>query len=300
VSRAAIAPALLAASLAASLAGSAPARAEPPRPLRGDIGQSAAVALAATGAVTLGELVLKPRVGALPARWTDRAESGEDTLNALDRSAYRLRWSQPAVAARVSDIGLAVSSLSALGLSALTGLRAGERPADLGLDAAIVFESTAVAMALNQMTKLVARRERPCRHFAAAWPPPAPPLGPCGVDRFDDNLSSFSGHTTLAASSWVSGATVATLRGNALAPLLWGAGAFFTAATGYLRIAASKHYLSDVLVGVVLGGAVGVLLPITFHDRAAAPDVLPAAGPAPPSGPLGRAGGGMWSLSLPF
>lgn len=283
--------------VAAALLASAPARAEPPRPLRGDAGQSAAVALVFTGVVVVGDLVGKPRLALSPARWPDRAPSGEDTLNPLDRSAYRLRWGAPATAARLSDIGLAVSSLSALGLSSFTAYRAGERLSDIALDTAILAESTAIAMAINQMTKLIAGRERPCRHFAAAWPPPVPPAGPCGADRFDENLSSFSGHTTLVASSWASSATVATLRGNALAPVLWGAGAFFTVATGYLRLAASKHYLSDVLVGAVLGAAVGVLIPITFHDRVAASEAT-AASPAPLR--YSAALGGPWSLAFRF
>lgn len=248
-----------------------------PAALRGDAGQSAAIALSVAAAIGVTELFLKPRLAPSPARWTDRDPSGTDTLNPLDRSAYRLRWDRADVAGRVSDLGLVVSLLSALGLSAVTAFRDGERPRQIALDAMITAESTAVAMAINQATKFIAGRERPCKHFAPSRPSRPPPgapgsAGPCGADRFDENLSSFSGHTTLVASSWASRGTVAMLRGNALAPLLWGSGLVFTLATGYLRIAAGKHYLSDVLVGAIFGAAAGVLIPLTFHGPSEGPE----------------------------
>jgi len=36
-------------------------------------------------------------------------------------------------------------------------------------------------------------------------------------------------------------------------------------ATGYLRVRAGKHYWSDVVVGALVGGAVGLLVPL-LHD----------------------------------
>ena len=38
------------------------------------------------------------------------------------------------------------------------------------------------------------------------------------------------------------------------------------ALTGYLRIRAGRHYPSDVLVGYLVGGAVGYLIP-TLHKK---------------------------------
>ena len=52
----------------------------------------------------------------------------------------------------------------------------------------------------------------------------------------------------------LSSGTIASLRGYSLAPLVWGSGALIALSTGYLRIAADKHYLSDVLTGLVIGG----------------------------------------------
>ena len=42
------------------------------------------------------------------------------------------------------------------------------------------------------------------------------------------------------------------------------------AAPGYLRIAADKHYLSDVLTGALVGSAFGVAMPYFLHRRGAA------------------------------
>ena len=57
------------------------------------------------------------------------------------------------------------------------------------------------------------------------------------------------------------------MRGYRLAPAIWGAGAALATVTGYLRIAADKHYFSDVLVGAVVGSAIGIGVPLLFHGR---------------------------------
>ena len=39
--------------------------------------------------------------------------------------------------------------------------------------------------------------------------------------------------------------------------------------TGYLRLAADKHWLTDVLAGAAIGATVGILVPLLFHGRRA-------------------------------
>jgi membrane-associated phospholipid phosphatase len=46
---------------------------------------------------------------------------------------------------------------------------------------------------------------------------------------------------------------------------------------GHLRIGADNHYLTDVLVGAVVGGAIGVVVPYVFHRPSSA--VALGAGP---------------------
>lgn len=61
--------------------------------------------------------------------------------------------------------------------------------------------------------------------------------------------------------------TVAPLRGYRWAPLAWAVGLPLAASTAYLRLAADRHYLTDVLVGGAVGTTVGALVPLLFHGR---------------------------------
>ncbi|MDB4987793.1 MAG: hypothetical protein JWN04_2971, partial [Myxococcaceae bacterium] len=64
------------------------------------------------------------------------------------------------------------------------------------------------------------------------------------------------------------------------APLIWALGVPLAALTGYLRLAADKHYFTDVLTGALVGSAVGFLVPwlhTHVHDSHA-----PAVSLAPP------------------
>ena len=79
-------------------------------------------------------------------------------------------------------------------------------------------------------------------------------------------MSFYSGHATLAFAMAVSGGTVASMRGYRLAPWIWGAGLSLAAATAYLRIAADRHYASDVTVGAVIGSLTGFAVPYLFHN----------------------------------
>lgn len=64
----------------------------------------------------------------------------------------------------------------------------------------------------------------------------------------------------------MSAGVVAHARGYAAEPYIWAGGLTLAAVTGYLRIAADKHYFSDVLVGAVVGAGAGLLVPqLTIH-----------------------------------
>jgi membrane-associated phospholipid phosphatase len=131
------------------------------------------------------------------------------------------------------------------------------------LDQLIIGETTVVAAVINQVAKFALARERPFVHYL----PRAPnALRELTSSPSDDNLSFFSGHTTVAFAIATSSATVASMRGYRLAPVLWGTGLTLAASVGYLRIAADKHYLSDVLTGALVGSIVGVAVPLIFHS----------------------------------
>ncbi|MBI5485990.1 MAG: phosphatase PAP2 family protein [Deltaproteobacteria bacterium] len=127
-------------------------------------------------------------------------------------------------------------------------------------DLLLVAEAVALSASVNQLTKFLVGRERP---FVHALPEEWKDLT---AKPEDNNLSFFSGHTTLAFAVAVSGATVATLRGYDSAPYLWAIGGTMALATGWLRVAADRHYLSDVLVGAAIGSLIGWLVP-WLHRR---------------------------------
>jgi len=75
----------------------------------------------------------------------------------------------------------------------------------------------------------------------------------------------YSGHSTFAFAMAVSAGTIASMRRYRLAPSIWATGMALAAATAYMRIAADRHYASDVTVGAILGSATGIAVPRLFH-----------------------------------
>jgi membrane-associated phospholipid phosphatase len=55
------------------------------------------------------------------------------------------------------------------------------------------------------------------------------------------------------------------MRGYRLAPLVWAAGMMIGVATAYTRMAADRHYFTDVLGGAAIGTVVGGAMPLLFH-----------------------------------
>ena len=80
-------------------------------------------------------------------------------------------------------------------------------------------------------------------------------------DRADDNLSFYSGHTNLAFALVVSAGTIAHIRNYEAEPYIWGFGIPIALFVAYTRIAAQKHYFTDVLIGAVIGSAIGFAIP---------------------------------------
>jgi len=180
-------------------------------------------------------------------RWCD--------VGGLDsRARDTFKWKDTKTPDAISYVtAYALTPIVAVGLDALSA--SNEHVfGETAEDALVVVESTLVATSVDQAAKFAFVRQRPYAHFD----PPAQASA-------DDNLSFFSGHTTTAFAAAVSAGTVASMRGRRLAPLVWGAGMFTAALSGYLRMAADKHYLTDVLTGAALGSGIGVLVPLVFH-----------------------------------
>jgi membrane-associated phospholipid phosphatase len=131
------------------------------------------------------------------------------------------------------------------------------------IDLLIIAQATLTAMALNQGVKFLVARERPFVHALSEGEKPLTKLPD------DNNLSFFSGHSSFAFALTVATGTVARLRGYRYAWLVWAIGLPLAATVPLLRMAADRHYLTDVLTGSVVGGLIGYGLPTLFHGREA-------------------------------
>ncbi len=262
---------VIGATLVLILAGS-PARADEVRALRYDTRIDIAVT-SIGGVWWLTSELLKGQLVPEKCRWCYRAEDGSDLLNPYDGWVRRkLIWKNTEAAATASSvIDYFLLPASMLGLSALAaGHDNATRAAPI--DALIITEATIIAADINQVAKFAFARERPFVHYLPRAPKEVRALT---GSPSDDNLSFFSGHTTLAFALATSAGTVTTMRGYQLAPLVWASGLTMAVSVGYLRIAADRHYLSDVMTGAVVGAIVGVGIPLLFHSPVSSPDASP-------------------------
>jgi membrane-associated phospholipid phosphatase len=184
-------------------------------------------------------------------RWCERGD-----LNGLDRwFRDKLRRDDAASLDAVVGATTGLLLLGTLGLDTLGALSEGGGARTLAVDALIVGEAVAVALALTSVSKAVVGRQRP---YALALPDDAFDGSPRPKD---ENASFFSGHAAVAFSLAVSSATVASLRGYRTAPYLWSAGLALASATTLLRIGQDQHYFTDVLAGAIVGASAGVAIP---------------------------------------
>jgi membrane-associated phospholipid phosphatase len=193
-------------------------------------------------------------------RWCDR-EGDVDKLNGLDAGVRKaFVWSEGSrdTANTLSAITVISAGLSGPILNAIAARTEGAGWETVGVDTLVVTETVAAGMATNQLVKFTVARERPYAHFRT--PPERARLA-----NVDDNLSFYSGHTKLAFSAATSAGMVATMRRYKLAPVVWAVGMGLATLTGYLRIAADRHYFTDVATGATLGIAYGLAIPYVFH-----------------------------------
>lgn len=167
-----------------------------------------------------------------------------------------LVWCNPARASALANVdGYLLAPVVGLGLLSIGTLANDPTSARAIDDLVPVFESIVLTEVAAQIVKFSVGRQRPYAHFGD----PRVPVG------LDDNVSFFSGHASLAFTIATSAGTIAHARGYAAEPAIWTAGLAIAASTAYLRIAADKHYLSDVVVGSAVGAAAGLVIPRMMH-----------------------------------
>ncbi|WP_224367348.1 phosphatase PAP2 family protein [Hyalangium versicolor] len=211
------------------------------------------------------ESLFKEQLAPEKCRWCDRNADGTDSLNRLDRWGRGLAGTTEAQRKRadtwsnVVDFGLL--PVSVLGAQYALSQGSGAPRSVFFQDAGIIIETAVLASVLNQTVKFIAGRERP---FVHVLPEDQKSLT---AHPDDNNLSFYSGHTNLAFALVVSAGTVAELRGYRHRAWIWAVGLPLATSVPLLRMAADKHYLTDVATGAVLGSAFGVAVPLLLHKR---------------------------------
>ena len=153
-----------------------------------------------------------------------------------------------------------LSSISAYALEPLVGLGlllASDHDAGLTRfvdDTLPVLEGLVVAQSVVQFLKLAVARQRPFAHFGegVGYTP-------------EENLSFPSGHSAFAFAITGGAGLICHWRHYWTEPYVWVAGVTLGLTTEYLRVAADRHYASDVLVGGGLGLAAGLLVPRLYR-----------------------------------
>jgi membrane-associated phospholipid phosphatase len=207
--------------------------------------RTAIVAGASLALVGVAELA-RDRLVPPTCRWCDPP--------ALDRHARdAFLWSDPHAASVLSDVAVVALPVALAGAD--LAARGDARRA--GEDALVAVESIALAEVGTEVVKFSVVRRRPGAVAAGAR------------QSADDDLSFFSGHTSGAFAAAAAFGTVARLRGDRAAWAVYAAGFTAAAGVGYLRVAADKHWLTDVAAGAAFGTAVGVAVPLVLHRRSA-------------------------------
>ncbi len=268
--RAAAAGICLAISAAAGVARAEPSATGQPHELRHDVATDAVVTVTSVILVVGAELG-KPDIAPRTCAWCEPP--------GIDRAARdALRWSSTKTAAHLSDaMGLLAAPAADFGLLWAAGRDGGATGGQEGVDALLLAESVFVSGLANEIVKNAVGRERP---FVWALDAGAKSKTPHPAD---NELSFYSGHTSSTFTAAAAGGTIAALRGYRLAPAIFATGGAIGAFTGYLRIAADKHWLTDVLVGAAVGIGVGILVPVAFHGRRTSDVPSPVVGPPSPA-----------------
>ncbi len=156
-------------------------------------------------------------------------------------------------------VGFGALPLGVLGVGLMHALSTDAAGQAFLEDTVMICEATFAGLVLDQGVKFAAGRARPYTIGAS------PALLAQGRDPADHYLSFFSGHSTWAFGVATAAGTVASLRGYKLAWLTWAVGLPLAATTVVLRLAADKHWASDVLVGSAVGALFGAAVPLLFH-----------------------------------
>jgi membrane-associated phospholipid phosphatase len=220
----------------------------------------------ALAASTIALILLNNQLAPLQCKW---CEPGTIDGN-LSKS---IAWANPHTADTLSNVMQFAVPVGVMGFGLIQAYRFDD-PAAGWSSVLLITQATSLAMLVNTVVKYSVARSRPY-----VWQG-NPDLYSSATDQ---NVSFFGGHTTFVFAVVVSGSTLFFMQDMPGAPYVLGVGLAAAVFTSYLRMAADKHYLTDVLVGAGVGSLIGWAVPYLFHrpGKTGAPqagDLLPAPG----------------------
>lgn len=192
----------------------------------------------------------------IPDEPTDFLQRSPDAFNFIDRIDPKVSLRYERSAHRTSNVFLYGSA----GLPILAPLLAGDASrTKMGTSLVIVLEGVLANAALTNLTKELARRPRPYTFGNV----PQDVIRKSELYTRNSLRSFFSGHTSIVASNSFLAAKMLNdfYPDSRMKPAIWATAVALPAITGYLRVRAGKHFVSDVLVGFIAGAAIGWVIP---------------------------------------
>jgi len=180
-------------------------------------------------------------------------------LLGIDRAVLGNRSRAAAITSDVLLGGLVLGALTTP-LWELTAENTDSRGA--ATDFVVALEAIGLTFAITQLLKLTVRRARPYSYDTSL------PLSQRSAR--PASLSFFSGHASLAFSAAVAQSYTFWRRhpGGAGGYVVLSATLAAATTTAMMRVLAGKHYWTDVIVGAMVGGLIGLLLPVLRDDGA--------------------------------
>jgi membrane-associated phospholipid phosphatase len=174
-------------------------------------------------------------------------------LNAIDRSAIHFRSN---AAGSLADLILPLVLLAPVALDYVDS----GNTSDWLKDVLVMVESLAVDQAVTQMTKFAVRRNSPALYSGDSKL--------TALHDADATRSFISAHASSASAVTTAFAVTYWLRHpkDPVRYLVLGVGIGLSLAVGVLKVLAGAHFWSDVGAGAIVGGSIGVLVPMAHLE----------------------------------
>ena len=186
-------------------------------------------------------------------------------LLGIDRFVVRRTVSKSAPL--LSNLGLFAAGGYAVIYPVVSAYRFG---GETGLIDGIMFaESVTLAWSATNLAKIAVRRPRPLAYQLKAEQDKLPAAQRTNITGTDTALSFFSGHAAITSAIGATATYMAFTRspGTAWPWITLGVSTAVTTFVSYERVAAGKHFPTDVFAGVIAGSAIGLIVPHLHREQ---------------------------------